>query len=162
MLCSEKPCDSRYSSQRSSVHFATYPGHCCFLGTCLLNGGVLGPTCCPSGRAGQRPGDLAPHGPLGPPPPPEPNTAPVRFTESPSGYRAGVPPGRAVGPGTRAHACPGRAPCSQEDPAMFHKLLVANRGEIASRALRAAHECGARTVAVSPHEDRNSLLRLKA
>src|SRR5699024_2734162 len=110
MLCSEKPCDSRYSSQRSSVHFATHPGHCCFLGTCLLNGGVLGPTCCPSRRAGQRPGDLAPRGPAGPPPPPEPNTAPVRFTESPSGYRAGVPPGRAVGPGNEAGACPGLVP----------------------------------------------------
>src|SRR5690625_1612240 len=45
---------------------------------------------------------------------------------------------------------------------MFHKVLVANRGEIAIRALRAGYELGARTVAVFPHEDRNSLHRLKA
>ncbi|MCM2577124.1 pyruvate carboxylase [Streptomyces meridianus] len=45
---------------------------------------------------------------------------------------------------------------------MFRKVLVANRGEIAIRAFRAAYEMGARTVAVFPHEDRNSLHRLKA
>src|SRR4029453_13652666 len=45
---------------------------------------------------------------------------------------------------------------------MFRKILVANRGEIAIRAFRAAYELGARTVAVFPHEDRNSLHRLKA
>ena len=45
---------------------------------------------------------------------------------------------------------------------MFQKILVANRGEIAIRAFRAAFELGARTVAVFPYEDRNSLHRLKA
>ncbi len=45
---------------------------------------------------------------------------------------------------------------------MFRKILVANRGEIAIRAFRAAFELGARTVAVYPHEDRYSLHRLKA
>ncbi|WP_207457794.1 pyruvate carboxylase [Desertivibrio insolitus] len=45
---------------------------------------------------------------------------------------------------------------------MFSKILVANRGEIAIRAFRAAFELGARTVAVFPYEDRNSLHRLKA
>ncbi|MGX1931481.1 pyruvate carboxylase [Microbacterium resistens] len=45
---------------------------------------------------------------------------------------------------------------------MFQKILVANRGEIAIRAFRAAFEAGARTVAVFPHEDRGSLHRLKA
>lgn len=45
---------------------------------------------------------------------------------------------------------------------MFSKILVANRGEIAIRAFRAAYELGARTVAVYPYEDRNSLHRLKA
>ena len=45
---------------------------------------------------------------------------------------------------------------------MFSKVLVANRGEIAIRAFRAAYELGARTVAVFPAEDRNSLHRLKA
>src|SRR3979490_2282521 len=45
---------------------------------------------------------------------------------------------------------------------MFAKVLVANRGEIAIRAFRAGYELGAGTVAVFPHEDRNSLHRLKA
>lgn len=45
---------------------------------------------------------------------------------------------------------------------MFQKILVANRGEIAIRAFRAAVELGAKTVAVFPYEDRNSLHRLKA
>jgi pyruvate carboxylase len=45
---------------------------------------------------------------------------------------------------------------------MFQKILVANRGEIAVRAFRAAVELGAQTVAVFPWEDRNSLHRLKA
>ncbi|ASU78103.1 pyruvate carboxylase [Actinopolyspora erythraea] len=45
---------------------------------------------------------------------------------------------------------------------MFRKVLVANRGEIAIRAFRAGYELGAKTVAVFPYEDRNSLHRLKA
>ncbi|MGV9561450.1 pyruvate carboxylase [Streptomyces sp. NPDC003480] len=45
---------------------------------------------------------------------------------------------------------------------MFRKVLVANRGEIAVRAFRAAYELGAGTVAVFPYEDRGSLHRLKA
>jgi len=45
---------------------------------------------------------------------------------------------------------------------MFSKVLVANRGEIAVRAFRAAREIGVRTVAVFPHEDRGSEHRMKA
>ncbi|HEY7853685.1 MAG TPA: pyruvate carboxylase [Aquiluna sp.] len=45
---------------------------------------------------------------------------------------------------------------------MFKKILVANRGEIAVRAFRAAFETGSGTVAVYPYEDRNSVHRLKA
>ena len=45
---------------------------------------------------------------------------------------------------------------------MISKVLVANRGEIAIRAFRAAYEMGIATVAVYPYEDRNSLHRLKA
>ncbi len=45
---------------------------------------------------------------------------------------------------------------------MFKKILVANRGEIAVRAFRAAYELGAKTVGVFPYEDRNSIHRQKA
>ena len=45
---------------------------------------------------------------------------------------------------------------------MFTKILVANRGEIAVRAFRAATELGIRTVAVFPYEDRLAEYRLKA
>jgi len=44
----------------------------------------------------------------------------------------------------------------------FSKVLVANRGEIAVRAFRAAWELGARTVAVFAYEDRFSEHRFKA
>jgi pyruvate carboxylase len=45
---------------------------------------------------------------------------------------------------------------------VIHKVLVANRGEIAIRAFRAAYELGIATVAIYPYEDRNSEHRLKA
>ena len=45
---------------------------------------------------------------------------------------------------------------------MFRKILVANRGEIAVRAFRAATELGISTVAVFPYEDRHAEYRLKA
>ncbi|MCG2714376.1 MAG: acetyl-CoA carboxylase biotin carboxylase subunit [Candidatus Omnitrophica bacterium] len=40
---------------------------------------------------------------------------------------------------------------------MFSKILIANRGEIALRIIRACHELGIRTVAVYSQADRNSL-----
>ncbi|EUA02578.1 carbamoyl-phosphate synthase L chain, ATP binding domain protein [Mycobacterium kansasii 732] len=45
---------------------------------------------------------------------------------------------------------------------MIAKVLVANRGEIAIRAFRAAYELGIGTVAVYAYEDRNSMHRSKA
>jgi pyruvate carboxylase len=45
---------------------------------------------------------------------------------------------------------------------MFAKVLVANRGEIAVRAFRAAYELGVQTVAVFAYEDRNAVHRIKA
>ncbi|AKK02449.1 pyruvate carboxylase [Corynebacterium epidermidicanis] len=47
----------------------------------------------------------------------------------------------------------------QNGLASFAKVLVANRGEIAVRAFRAAYEIGAETVAIFPVEDRNSFHR---
>ncbi|MCG6904324.1 MAG: pyruvate carboxylase [Rhodobacter sp.] len=44
----------------------------------------------------------------------------------------------------------------------FKKILIANRGEIAIRVMRAANELGKRTVAIYATEDRLSLHRFKA
>ena len=46
--------------------------------------------------------------------------------------------------------------------ANFQKILIANRGEIAIRVMRAANELGKRTVAVYANEDKLSLHRFKA
>jgi pyruvate carboxylase len=53
-------------------------------------------------------------------------------------------------------------PPAREEVGVFEKVLVANRGEIAIRAFRAAYELGISTVAIFPYEDRNSLHRAKA
>ena len=47
-------------------------------------------------------------------------------------------------------------------PRPIRRLLIANRGEIAIRILRAANELGIRTVSIYAHEDRFALHRLQA
>ena len=47
-------------------------------------------------------------------------------------------------------------------PTEFKKILIANRGEIAIRIMRAANEMGKKTVAVYAEEDKLSLHRFKA
>src|SRR4051812_30364947 len=52
---------------------------------------------------------------------------------------------------------------SEEVPTRpIRRLLAANRGEIAIRVFRTAHELGIRTVAIYAHEDRFALHRFKA
>ena len=46
--------------------------------------------------------------------------------------------------------------------ANFEKILIANRGEIAIRIMRAANEMGKKTVAVFAEEDKLGLHRFKA
>src|SRR6204780_4061746 len=48
------------------------------------------------------------------------------------------------------------------EPATINSLLIANRGEIAIRVMRAATELGIRTVPIHSQEDRFSLHRTKA
>src|SRR2546426_542758 len=47
-------------------------------------------------------------------------------------------------------------------PRPIRSLLIANRGEIAMRILRAASELGIRTVSIYAHEDRGALHRFQA
>src|SRR5260370_27181744 len=49
------------------------------------------------------------------------------------------------------------APSRLEVALMFHRILIANRGEIALRVIRAARELGIETVAIHSTADANSL-----
>jgi pyruvate carboxylase len=62
------------------------------------------------------------------------------------------------GPGPWPHWCERGRPILNE----IRKILVSNRGEIAIRIFRSAHELGIRTVAIYSHEDRFAIHRLKA
>ena len=54
------------------------------------------------------------------------------------------------------------SPPSEPGVRRIQRLLIANRGEITIRVMRAAHELGIRTVAIYSREDRFSLHRFKA
>ena len=70
---------------------------------------------------------------------------------------SGLVPARSLGIGSVVNRYwPGRKRANRQRGAMFSKILVANRGEIAIRAFRAAYELGVASVAVFPYEDRNS------
>src|SRR2546421_534888 len=75
--------------------------------------------------------------------------------------RSAPPPAR-----TRARGLPNTATADLRvkpaTPQRIRSLLVANRGEIAIRVMRAASELGLRTVAIYSQEDRFSLHRTKA
>ncbi|MEO8169408.1 MAG: biotin carboxylase N-terminal domain-containing protein, partial [Oxalobacteraceae bacterium] len=51
---------------------------------------------------------------------------------------------------------------AHSSPRPIHKILVANRSEIAIRVMRAAAELGIRTVAIYAAEDRFGLHRFKS
>jgi pyruvate carboxylase len=69
------------------------------------------------------------------------------------------PPPRVLSSAAHLHA---RIHAVSTTPRRIHRLLAANRGEIAIRIFRAATELGIETVAIHSHEDRFSLHRYKA
>lgn len=75
-----------------------------------------------------------------------------------------APSALSMGPlhGGAAQRVPRAAATGSIVTTVIEKVLVANRGEIAIRAFRAAYELDLATVAVYPYEDRNSVHRLKA
>ena len=128
------PYRPRYGNPARTVRPGPRPGRC-----------VIGP-CVPKSTR------IAP-GPNG--------CATLRFPDTEGrGSRAGD---HQASSAVRSSAPPGSS-CARPYPggSVFRKVLVANRGEIAIRAFRAAYELGVATVAVFPYEDRNSVHRLKA
>ena len=84
-------------------------------------------------------------------------TIPERRATYYFGVRATRPSGR-----TRPLPRSTEFPDPMRHPRKIKTLLVANRGEISIRVMRAAHELGIKTVSIYSQEDRFSLHRMKA
>src|SRR5207237_5414119 len=78
----------------------------------------------------------------------DPERQPGRVRRGAVPFRAGM---------TEEPALPATGGARRGGASMFSKILIANRGEIALRIIRAARELGIRTVAVHSTADANSL-----
>src|SRR5262245_43800634 len=67
-----------------------------------------------------------------------------------------------IAPKPVPQTCSREPPFPMRQPRKIRTVLVANRGEISIRVMRAAHELGIRTVSIYSQEDRFSLHRTKA